>query len=559
MTLARTPLLGILALVLSFGCQSPSPSSDDASPDSASTDPEPKSYATVRLDEDVSDLSKNKTEIVSLLIDAAQTMDGIFWEQAYGNRDSLLHAVSDPTQHRLVEINYGPWDRLNENEPFIDGAGPKPPGANFYPPGVTRTEIERDGDPDAPLDGRYTMVRRLPDGTLTALPYHTFFAEPMLTAADGLNEAASLAENESLRQYLERRAEALETGEYAASERAWMDVRRNELDILIGPISTEEDQLLGVKAAAEAVVLRRNPEWSTRLDRYLDLLPDLRADLPGLAAVEQDTGPDPIVDVYDVLYAAGFANAGPKTTSYSLPTEQRSSPAQRGRRALFRNVTRGTFDQILRPLADVLIAESQPDSIPFEAAFNNALFREVGRRLVPAHPRSRGDTGAESDPDARTIVAESTVDVLGLAVAHTMVPAVDELDGDLGAHDAAFLAHLVHSLRSDSAGTTGRADLVQFNYLRDAGGFSRDSELGTYAIHTDSMAQAADALARDLASLHRDDDPEAMTAFITQYGTMSDSLRADLDRLADEGIPRAIAYEQGPSVLQGLEPATAAE
>ena len=40
-------------------------------------------------------------------------------------------------------INYGPWDRLNGDKPFISGIGPKPDGATFYPPGMTKEDLEK--------------------------------------------------------------------------------------------------------------------------------------------------------------------------------------------------------------------------------------------------------------------------------------------------------------------------------------------------------------------------------------------------------------------------------
>ena len=47
---------------------------------------------------------------------------------------------------RFAEINYGPWDRLDGDRPFVDGVGPKPKGARFYPtpdytPSIYRLEL----------------------------------------------------------------------------------------------------------------------------------------------------------------------------------------------------------------------------------------------------------------------------------------------------------------------------------------------------------------------------------------------------------------------------------
>ena len=79
--------------------------------------------------------------------------------------------------------------------------------------------------------------------------------------------AAALAEEPGLKRYLELRSEALLTDDYRASDMAWLDMRDNGIDVVIGPIESYEDQLLGRKTAHEAYVLVKDKEWSARLSR----------------------------------------------------------------------------------------------------------------------------------------------------------------------------------------------------------------------------------------------------------------------------------------------------
>ncbi len=207
--------LRIVALSLIFlcgGCESPSPSSSSEATATAPAPADHTPYVSVRLDADLSTFSAAQKEMVPLLIEAAQTMDVIFWEQTYGNRDSLLQSLSDTTKRRYVVNNYGPWDRLRGNHAFVEGEAPRPPGANFYPTDVTPDSLFAAELPLDTLQAPHTMVRRLPDGTLTALPYHLFFAESMSAAAAYLTDAADLTENAALAQFLRQRAEALTTG-----------------------------------------------------------------------------------------------------------------------------------------------------------------------------------------------------------------------------------------------------------------------------------------------------------------------------------------------------------
>lgn len=104
----------------------------------------PGIYAPVRLEADLSGLSAWEREALGLFIDAAVVMDDLFWAQAYpGDRKALLDGLKDPAARRFAEINYGPWDRLDGNAPFVPGTGSKPPGAGFYPLDMTKEEFER--------------------------------------------------------------------------------------------------------------------------------------------------------------------------------------------------------------------------------------------------------------------------------------------------------------------------------------------------------------------------------------------------------------------------------
>ena len=224
-------------------------------------------YTTVKLSADTSALTAKEKQMIPLLIDAAKAMDPIFWEQTYGSRDSLYATVKDPGIRRFIDINYGPYDRLNENEPFIPEIGPRPPGANLYPKDITKEEFEAAlaKGPKAHADSLkdlYTLVRRASDSSLIAIPYHVAFKAQNEIASAKLREAAKLAEDPGLRKYLELRAEALLTDDYQASDLAWMDMKNNTIDVVIGPIETYEDELYGYKAANEAYALIKDKAWS---------------------------------------------------------------------------------------------------------------------------------------------------------------------------------------------------------------------------------------------------------------------------------------------------------
>lgn len=556
------PLLLCGVLVLG-GCQS---GNDDGSSNSDAEDaarattavtasgPElTAKYTTVPLEVNLSNLSADQQRMIPLFIEAAQAMDEVFWEQAYGNRDSLLSTISDPDLRRFVEINYGPWDRLNGNRPFIEGVGAKPEGANYYPSDATREEVEAAAEEAPALLDLYTMVRRAEDGSLRAIPYHEFFAAEMEQAAMRLRDAADLAEDEGFKRYLELRADALVAGEYRPSDMAWMDMKTNELDLVIGPVETYEDRMFGAKAAAETFVLAKDMEWSQRLDRYATLLPMLQRGLPVPEAYKQDTpGRNSDLGAYDVLYVSGDANAGAKTIAINLPNDEVVQREKGSRRLQLKNAMRAKYDAILVPISEMLVAEEQRGNITFDAFFSNTMFHEVAHGLgVKTLIDTPDRTVREALQEQASPLEEGKADVLGLYMVRKLQEE-GELETDLMDNYVTFLAGIFRSIRFGTSSAHGTANLVRFNFFREQGAFTRDAETGTYTVHRDAMEAAVDSLSEKILRMQGDGDYEAVASFTEKYSERPASLNEDLARLEDSGIPTDITYEQGASLLQGV-------
>ncbi len=530
---------------LLVGCESTS----RERPVSSTADSLVNRYTTVRLTSDLGALTDAQRRMIPLLIEAADEMDSIFWVEAYGDRDSLLNAIEDPGLRRYVEINYGPWDRLDGNAPFISGVGPKPEGANFYPSDMSREEFESAAEGDGALGSLYTVVRRDASGALTAIPYHEFFADGVRRAAEKVRQAAALAEDEGLRRYLELRAEALLTDEYQASDMAWMDMKDNTIDVVIGPIETYEDQLFGYKAAHEAFVLIKDREWSGRLARYAELLPMLQQGLPVPEAYKRESpGTDSDLGAYDAIYYAGDANAGAKTIAINLPNDEEVQLRKGARRLQLKNAMRAKFDEILTPIADLLIAEDHREHVTFDAFFGNTMFHEVAHGLGIKNVVSGNGTVRSALRDHHSAVEEGKADVLGLYMV-TKLQEAGEIDGDLMDHYVTFLAGIFRSVRFGAASAHGRANMVRFNFFKDHGAFERTEE-GVYRVRFEAMQGAMNTLSERILTLQGNGDYEAVDAFVKRYGDMDPQLARDLARINDEGIPVDVVFEQGISVLR---------
>jgi hypothetical protein len=512
-------------------------------------------YATFRLTADLSSLSDREREMIPLLIEAAQEMDEIFWAQAYGNRDSLLASIDDPAVRRYVEINYGPWDRLVGDEPFIPGVGPKPQGANFYPPHLAREQFEAALDATSAeaeaLRSLYTLVRASADGGLTAVPYHEAFPEPTARAAEKLKQAATLADDAGLRRYLELRADALLSDEYRESDVAWMDMKANNIDVVIGPIETYEDQLFGYKAAHEAYVLLKDHEWSERLSHYAQLLPELQQGLPVPEPYKRERpGRDSDLNAYDVVYYAGDANAGSKTIAINLPNDESVQLEKGTRRLQLKNAMLAKFDSILVPISELLIAPDQREHITFDAFFANTMFHEVAHGLGVKNTINGRGTVREALREHYTAMEEGKADVLGLYMVTQLYEQGVLTEGDVRDNYVTFLASIFRSVRFGASSAHGRANMVRFNFFEEQGAFSRDPASGTYHVDFEQMKQAMTALSEVIITLQGDGDHAAAGELLAEKGHIDEGLQADLDRLATAGIPVDIVFEQGMTVLQ---------
>ena len=508
-------------------------------------------YTTVRLTSPLEGLTERDRQVVALLIDAAAEMDSIFWLQAFGNPDSLLSVLDGPARE-FARINDGPWDRLANNDPVVAGFGPKPAGANFYPPDMTKEEFEAAaaGGAGDPLRSLYTIVRRDSTGALQAIAYHEAYRPYVERAAAKLREAASYADEPALRRYLELRADALLSDDYQPSDFAWMDMKDNPIDVIIGPIETYEDQLFGYKAAYEGLVLIKDRSWSERLSRYAAMLPALQEGLPVDARYRSEQpGTDSDLNAYDVVYYAGDANAGSKSIAVNLPNDEEVQLQKGTRRLQLRNAMQAKFDEILVPIADVLIAAEQRDNVTFDAFFSNIMFHEVAHGLGIKNTVNDRGTVREALKEHASALEEGKADVLGLYMVTSLQEQGELGDAALEDYYVTFVASIFRSVRFGAASAHGRANMARFNFFAERGAFTREPESGTYRVDVARMRQAMNDLSELILTLQGNGDYEGVAQFVEQYGNIGPELQRDLDRVNASGIPVDVVFEQGRSVL----------
>ncbi|MBF0181647.1 MAG: Zn-dependent hydrolase [Magnetococcales bacterium] len=419
------------------------------------------------------------------------------------------------------------------------------PGGYFYPPDVTREALEKAAVTDPLLKDPHAVVIRAADGRLQAVPYHRAFSRVHALAADRLRAAADLAGDAGLARYLRLRAEALLTDRYRASDMAWMEMRDNRLDLVIGPIETYEDRLLGVKAAHEALLLVRDREWDRRLERYTRRLGEYQSRLPVPPAYRSETpGAESDLGVYDVLLMTGDA-ANTRPIAINLPNDEEVQLQKGARRLQLRNVMRAKFERILLPMARELLDAEQFARVTFEALFLNTLFHEVAHGLgIKKRVDGSGMTVTDALREDAWMMEEGKADALALFLGD-LDEALDRVSGSEG-RTARYLtefASLFRAIRFGPESAHARANLIRFQYLREQGAITRTAG-GRYRADLERMESASRGLAERILRLQGDGDAEGVRALERRYGVVSPELAADLRRVEDLAIPTDVAFEE---------------
>ena len=507
-----------------------------------------KSFAHFTLTSDISHLGSGDREMLKVLFKAADQMDEIFWMEAYGNREELMSSTQDSVILELFRINYGPWERLNNNRPLLRIYGNKPEGANFYPRDMTKQEFGELND--SLKQNQYSILKRDQDGKLFSIPYHVAFSKHVTVAAELLREAAELSENKEFGEYLKKRADALETDNYYASDTSWMKMKNNPVDFIAGPIENYEDALYNYKSAHEAYILIKDTLWSERLRHIASFLPALQRGLPVADEYKSEIpSGNSDLNVYDAVYYAGDCNAGSKTIAINLPNDPEVRKNYGSRKLQLKNTMQAKFENILVPISNLLVSESQRQYIDFDAFFSNTLFHEVAHGLGVDYTTNGKGYVREALKENYSAIEECKADIMGLYIASKLSQMGEAGNKNLMTNYVTFMAGTLRSVRFGAASAHGTANTMTFNYMEKAGAFIRNEESDTYSIDFRKMNNAIIRLMKDIIYIQANGDYEKGAALIQEQGSIKRQLQTDINRLNDFNIPVDIHLIQGPDKL----------
>ena len=524
-------ILTAIALIAAVSCN------ETQSPFTRSVD----DYAVVNIAApDLSGITDNCKEVLNLYRFAADEVDAIYWEQYFGDKQALLDGISDPVQKTFAEINYGPWDRTT-GKSFVEGYDDCPAGAGFYPADMTKEEFDAWDNPDK--NSPYTLIRRAGDNSLEAVWYHDAYKDHIDKIANYLKAAADITIKPSVAKYLLSKAEALKTDNYYESSLAWLDMDDSKMDLVIGPNEAADDQLLGIKRSYEAFVLLKNEERTKELMQYVSRIEEFQKDLPGEDAYKTfQPGAGSNIFSCDALYYAGKANAGIKVIALNLPFDSDVQRDHGTRTILLENIINAKYNHIVDPSGEILLAREYSSHLSADAFFWNIVFREVAHGLgVKETVSGKGDV-AEALGSAAVTFEEIKANTAGVLMVcnlqnhydiHHIFTKEDAL--------ATFFASLLRSERFGEGSALGRANIIIYNYLAEAGAFKRN-DAGQYSLDFNKMEEALADITALVLKTQATGDKAFADKFEAQYSKRSANYDADCLSLGLEKIPADIRF-----------------
>lgn len=516
-------------------------------------------FAPVDLTADLSALAPNERQALARLIDAAKVFDALFLRQVWaGNEAMLLTLAGDRSELgqarlRYFLINKGPWSRLDDDEPFVPGAPPKPPQANFYPAGATKDDIDAwlktlPAAERTRATGFFTTIRRGLDGRLMSVPYSLDYQGELGQVAALLREAAGLTSQPTLKHYLETRADALLTNDYYASDVAWMELDAS-IEPTIGPYEVYEDEWFNYKAAFEAFITIKDEAETAKLTRFGGELQEIENNLPIDPMFRNPKlGALAPIRVVNTVFSSGDANRGVQTAAFNLPNDERVIKEHGSKRVMLKNNQDAKFRMVLQPIARVALSPADQANVTFDAFFTHILMHELMHGLGPHNITvgGRATTVRQELRETYSAIEEAKADVSGLFALQFLVDRA-KLDTALGqTMYTTYLASMFRSIRFGINEAHGRGVAMQLNYFLDNGGVTVAAD-GTFSVNAERIRQNVIDLTRDIMTMQAVGGYDGARQMIQKLAVVRPPVQTVLDRLQDVPVdiaPRFVTAAQ---------------
>jgi hypothetical protein len=513
-------------------------------------------FVPVEIQYDETLLTDREKVVLEKLYRASKIIDELFLEQVYIENDKIKSdLISDLSNKSLLANNpdlkleleyklelfnimFGPFDRLDENKPFI-GKNTKPLGANFYPVDMPKEEFEtwiksNPADEKA-FTSEFTVIRR-DDDKLIAIPYSEYFKDKLTAASNLLKEAAEYADNPSLKKYLFSRADAFLSNDYYQSDMDWMDLRDHNIEVVIGPYEVYEDEMFNYKAAFESFVTIKDPVESKKLEVFAKYLTDIEKNLPLDDKHKNYTrGSESPIVVANEVFTAGDTKAGVQTLAFNLPNDERVRQAKGSKKVMLKNVHEAKFEKLLKPIAEIVLDSEQLSYVTFDAFFNHTLMHEMSHGVGPGFIKvnERNTEVKKELKETYSTMEECKADILGMynnifMIEQGVYP--KESENQIW---VTFLAGAFRSMRFGIGEAHGGGNAIIYNYLIEKGAYVYDEQAQKVRVDLEKIYPAIKELCNLVLTIQAEGNYKGAKDLIAKYAVNSKSVDVLRKKLED--------------------------
>lgn len=503
----------------------------------------------IQYNEDL--LDEREKVVLEKLYQASKIIDELFLEQVYSKnleiRAGLISKIETETDSdkklkhelelELFKIMFGPFDRLDKDKPFI-GDSEKPLGANYYPEDMTKEEFENwiKANPadEKSFTGEFTVIRRDGDA-LKAIPYSEYYKDKLTEISLLLKEAARNADNPSLKKYLYSRADAFLSNDYFQSDMDWMDLKNHKIEVVIGPYEVYEDGLFNYKAAFESFVTIKDPEETKKLEIFENYLDEIEKNLPLPDEFKNyQRGSESPMIVTNVVFTAGDTKAGVQTLAFNLPNDERVRQAKGSKKVMLKNIHEAKYEKLLRPIAEMVLDESDLQYVTFDAFFNHTLMHEMSHGVGPGFIKVNGrDTEVKKElKETYSTLEECKADILGMYNNMFMIEKgvyPKEVEKDVW---VTFLAGAFRSMRFGISSAHGGGNAIIYNYFLEKGAYEYDAKTQKVKVNFEKVFPALEELATKVLMIQAKGDYQGAKELMEKYAVNSPSIESIRNKLA---------------------------
>ncbi len=499
----------------------------------------------VSLTADIDNFSESNKEVIKCMILASDYIDSMFFYENCENYKEFLAEIKDEETKKQFVYNFGPWNRFNENKPFIEGVPNKPLGSNFYPSDMTVEEFNNFSDSNKL--SHYTFIRRDGQGNLYCLPYHEKFEKYIDSISKYLLKAAEYTDDENLSEYLKQRSLDLKTDDYSKSDSMWVRLQSNSIDFVIGPVQILDDVLFNLKAEHQSFVLIKDEIWTEKMHKYNKWLRFLQKAIPVPEQYRaEEPGSNSSISVYDIIYYGGSGKTGGTLISVVLPLNVKTQMSQGVKNLQFKNTIEYKFDEVAKPISEIILTEEQNNLVTSNAFFVNTILYEMAGSLGIRNTLNGKGSVRNALKEYYTVSSYIKNYALSLFLAEKLNE-VNELENNIIENYYTFVVDLVRLIRFGMNNEYAVSNLVCYNYLVENEAIKYDKN--QIIIDYEKIKIATEKLTKDIIIMQGDGDYEAVKTFIESHKYIDKNLYDLINNINQKNVPTDIVIQQGKDFL----------